>query len=499
MVAATQVQTPPSADTNAPLTIGDKLRNGYGIGQLAEGVTNESFAIFLLFFYREVQGLPGALAGLSLLISLCIDAITDPLVGKLSDRTRTRWGRRHPYMLAAALPWALSYYLAFAPPDGLSHQALFLWLTVTASAARLAMTFFFVPHMALGAELSSDYQERTRIVSTRMFYSRLGGATPGLLGFLWFMRPTASYDNGQLNPGAYPGYALATAILVALPVLISVVATRHTIPYLQSQLGARERGGGLWSALIADAKACARLHNFRVHFFGGLVAYTAWGIVGTLTLHLATYFWRIDTPLLVVWGFCLFLGVFVGLFFWSALSPRFEKRSLFVFGLGIFIAFTAPPILCKVFGLWPARESPLYLPLFLGTTGFAAHFGIAATMVTGGSMMADVSDEDELEHGSRRQGVFFGALAFASKAAVGLGAQIGGVLVDQAHLIPGSDPETVAAEVPNTLALWTGLAVAVLATTSMFLFSRYDLTRSRHRAIADALSARAAGRPQEPA
>lgn len=497
MVAATQAETNAVSASEPSLTISDKLRNAYGLGQFAEGVTNESFAIFLLFFYREVQGLPGALAGLSLLISLCIDAITDPLVGKLSDRTRTRWGRRHPFMFAAAIPWALSHYLAFTPPQGLSTTGLFVWLAVTASCARLAMTFFFVPHMALGAELSDDHEERTRIVSVRMFWSRMGGAAPGVLGFLWFMRPTPAFENGQLNPQAYPGYALATATLVALPVLFTVFSTRHTIPYLQRRQEAAS-AEGLFGSLVQDAKACARLHNFRVHFFGGLVAYTAWGIVGTLTLHLATYFWRIDTALLVIWGFCLFLGIFVGLFFWSALAPRFEKRSMFVVGLGIFITFTAPPILCKALGFWPPRDSALYLPLFLGTTGFAAHFGIAATMVTGGSMMADVSDEDELLNGSRRQGVFFGALAFASKAAVGLGAQVGGLLVDQARLVPGTDPELVPAEIANTLALWTGLSVAILATFSMVLFSRYSLTRSRHRAIAEALASRAGAAPLAP-
>ena len=173
-----------------PLRAGDRLL--YGVGQIAEGVKNESLSLFLLFYYREVLGLSGTLTGLALLISLLSDAITDPLVGAISDRTRSRWGRRHPYLYASGVPVAAFYYAVFVPPSGMSDGALFTWLVTMLVMTRFAMTLFHVPHMALGAELSPDYRERTVTVTTRMVFSRVGAGIAPTLGLLVFMAPTAS-------------------------------------------------------------------------------------------------------------------------------------------------------------------------------------------------------------------------------------------------------------------------------------------------------------------
>ena len=185
-----------------PVTRTTKL--WYGLGQLAEGLKNESFSLFLLFYYTQVVGLSGALAGQAILVSLLFDAVTDPLVGVLSDRLHSRWGRRHPFLYASALPVAVSFYLVFVPPPGLSQAGLFAWLTAFTVLCRIAITLFYVPHMALGAELSSDYEERTRIVMTRYYFARGGQAAAGALGLLVFMRSTPEFERGQLNPAAYP-------------------------------------------------------------------------------------------------------------------------------------------------------------------------------------------------------------------------------------------------------------------------------------------------------
>lgn len=462
----------------------------YGVGQMAEGVKSDSFALFLLFYYREVLGLSGSLAGLALLLSLVSDAISDPLVGALSDRTRTRWGRRHPFMAASAVPVAVTYYLSFAPPAGLGQMGLFAWLVGCTVLARFALTLFVVPYMALGAELSDDYHERTQIVTLRTTFATLGRALPGLLGFMVFMRPTEAFPNGQLNPDAYRPYALVTAVLILLPIVVSVIGTRSLIATLGG--GGRqdlsERGGRLLQALVRDFVNCLRLPNFRVHFFGSTVAFTAWGVMGTLAIHLATYFWRVGTEGLIVWGFGVFTGLFTGLAFWTRVAATREKRDVFVRGLGMFILFTAPPVFCRVFGLWPSESSPAHMLLYVTTTGFLANFGIAATITTGGSMMADVADEDELAHGRRREGIFFGAVSFAAKAALGVGAQVAGLVLDLVGLVPGSDPDSVPGDVVRNLGLVLGVTVIAVVGLSMWIYLRYDLTQARLAAVREQLS-----------
>ena len=138
-----------------PLTIATKL--SYGVGQVAEGLKNTAMATFVLFYYNQVLGLSGTLAGLALGIALVFDAVTDPIAGSVSDNWQSRLGRRHPFIFASALPLAVSFFLLFFPPAAINGQwALFAWLTVTVIAVRAAMTLFHVPPIALGAELADD-------------------------------------------------------------------------------------------------------------------------------------------------------------------------------------------------------------------------------------------------------------------------------------------------------------------------------------------------------
>ena len=121
----------------------------FGIGQAAEGMKNQAFAVFLVFYYQQVIGLPGWMAGLALAVALIFDAIMDPLAGLISDRTQSRWGRRHPFMLASAVPLFFAFIALFQPPDGMSDWAYFAWLTVFAILVRGALALYYVPHLAL--------------------------------------------------------------------------------------------------------------------------------------------------------------------------------------------------------------------------------------------------------------------------------------------------------------------------------------------------------------
>lgn len=471
-----------AADSHPPLRPVDRLL--YGSGQIAEGVKNESLGLFLLFYYREVLGLSGTLTGLALLIGLLSDAVTDPLVGAISDRSRSRWGRRHVFLYASGLPVTVFYFAVFVPPAGLSQPQLFAWLVGMLVMARLSMTLFHVPHMALGAELSTDYRERNVIVTTRMLFSRVGAGIAPTLGLLVFMAPTAQYDNGQLNPDAYPPFAFTTALLLLVPIYISAFGTRGRIPYLPRASG---DAGPAFTGMLRDTRQILGLHNFRVHFFGSIVAFTGWGIMGNAGLHMATYFWHVDTAGLFLWGVAMTTGIFAGLGYWTRQAQTREKRDVFVSGLGIYIACTAPVVVCKTIGLFPDEGTTAYYALYGGLVGLVAHFGIASTMVTGGSMMADIADEDALAHGARREGILFGAVSFAAKAAVGLGAQIVGILLDLSGLETQADPADVPAEVVTRLGWILSISVVVVIGTAMMIYRRYDLSESRHAEISEAL------------
>ena len=160
----------------------------YGIGQVAEGIQSRGFDYFAFFYFTQVLGLAGSLAGLAVAIALIFDAVTDPVAGHLSDNWRSRLGRRHPFMYASALPLGVFWCLLYFPPTGLGQTGLFLWLLGVALLVRAAMTLYHVPHMALGAELSDDSSSARRWSS--------GGPSPP-----WWGR-SASLGSG--SPSSFP-------------------------------------------------------------------------------------------------------------------------------------------------------------------------------------------------------------------------------------------------------------------------------------------------------
>ena len=153
------------ADGGGGATLPLPRRLAYGLGQLGDAIVHFSFETFVFFYYTQVLGVSGTLAGLAVFIALVFDALTDPLIGSLSDSTRSRFGRRHPFMFAGPAPLAVCFYFLFVPPEGFGEWPLFLWLTGFSVLARFSLTLFGVSYMSLGAELSQDYVGRSRRVS----------------------------------------------------------------------------------------------------------------------------------------------------------------------------------------------------------------------------------------------------------------------------------------------------------------------------------------------
>ena len=169
------------------------MKLAFGVGQAAEGIFAAAYGTFLIFFYDQVLGMSGTLAGAAVGIALVVDAFTDPLAGSLSDHWKSRHGRRHPFMYASILPLMVSFYFLFNPPVT-SEFGLFVWLVVFSNATRTSMSLYHVPHIALGAELSEDYDERSKLVGYRMFFANVGVLFTFAVGFLYFFTPTAEFE-----------------------------------------------------------------------------------------------------------------------------------------------------------------------------------------------------------------------------------------------------------------------------------------------------------------
>jgi Na+/melibiose symporter-like transporter len=183
------------------------------------------------------------------------------------------------------------------------------------------------------------------------------------------------------------------------------------------------------------------------------------------------------------------MGVYAGLGFWLRRANRTDKKSVFIEGGALFVVATVIPPFLRIAGLWPSESSALYVPAWIATTGVVANFGIAAAMVTGRSMMADVTDEDEVRHGRRRDGLFFGATSFAAKAFFGVGSLIAGLVFDFVGLTQAMRVEDAPVTVVRDLGLTLCASVLLLVGASLVIFGRYDLTRERVAALRAILDA----------
>lgn len=223
----------------------------FGVGQFAEGLKNTGFSLFILFYYNQVLGLSGTLAGLALAIALLFDAVTDPLAGSLSDNWKSKLGRRHPFMYASAIPLALAFLRLFSPPEGMGDWGLFFWLTLFAILTRGSMTLYHVPHLALGAEMSENFDERNKIVAYRQFFGTMGTAAVSVIGLGYFF---ADANGGRLAVENYTPFALTLGVLMVITIWYSAWGTQKEIPHLSTP-PEREKRNPL-RQLVLDAGGC---------------------------------------------------------------------------------------------------------------------------------------------------------------------------------------------------------------------------------------------------
>ncbi|MBD3646610.1 MAG: MFS transporter, partial [Pseudomonadales bacterium] len=209
------------------------MKTFYAVGASAETIIGVAFNAFNFFFYTNLLGLSGTLAGLAITIGLFVDAITDPLVGALSDQWLSKkLGRRHPFMFAAPIPVMACLFLIYSPPESFGDWGLFFWLTGLVVTMRASMTMFHVPHLAMGAELSSDFTERTRVMAINTLFGALTGAATYFIALSVFFTPTPEFENGLLDRSSYPSFAVTASLIGGLIMLFSTIFTMKLIPYL---------------------------------------------------------------------------------------------------------------------------------------------------------------------------------------------------------------------------------------------------------------------------
>ena len=462
------------------------LKLGYGIGQIGTGVKNTAFSIFLFFYYNQVLGVPGSLAGIASLLALIIDAITDPMVGQMSDRFKSRWGRRHPFMLVGALPFGLAMYLLFAPPAGLDVYGLFAWLLGFAILVRVLLTFFFVPHLSLGAEIVRDYHERTALIGYRMFFQMGGGLFVSMVGLVIFFPPSEAYANGMLNAASYPGFAVFAGVLGTVAMLWSIVATRSTIPLLSDPVIDPDAMHPLLG--FVTVFKTLRQFAFRKLFLTMLVFTTIVGVTQTLIIYTGTYLFGFSPEQLAIAAASPILGVLFGPIAVKRLSQTYDKKNSMmicivwgsVFGFSTQIAF--------LLGILEPMSVDQRLIFVFIMNGVSQIFFVGLYIIMD-SMLSDTIDQHELDTGRREEGLFFSASSFAQKASFGLGALVAGIGLDVIRFPKGAAVDEVPMNILTDFALFAGPLLMVVLISSTLIIRSYPIDQNEHTRILQAIHA----------
>ncbi len=473
---------------STPLTRRFKL--GYGAGAMADGIVNAGFGFFLLFYLTAVCGMSGTLAGSAKMISLLVDAVADPAIGLASDRIRSRFGRRLPFMIGGLLPFALAFGLLFSVPESLTGAALFLYVTGCLVVLRLSLSFFVLPFTAVGAEVTDDYRERASIVSFRLSFQNAGILCGVVLGLGLFM----AGDTGLLERENYVRYAWACAAVIVVAGLISIASVRRVLPRLH---GPSSEGGAFLAGFAREMVELSRNRSFLLLFGTVLVYFLAYSTSVSLALHACRYFWKLDAFAIQLVLLSTTLGPLLGAPISAFALRRIEKRTL---SIGAFLAialFQLWPPLLQLYG--PFTITPGAATVMLVVNGLLVGTAIMIGGIGFQSMLADTADEHEWLFGVRREGLFFSGLTLAYKAAAALGGLIAGLALDAIAFPTDLASRGAGVVIPDAVLAQLGLIAGPLpaifvAVAPLFLIG-YGLTRRRHAEIIAALDARHAGAP----
>lgn len=453
------------------------VRMSYGAGAIANGIKGTAFNAYLLLFYNQVLGVSATVVSMAIMATLISDAIADPIVGRVSDFTRGRLGRRHPYIYGAIIPTTFFFILAWFPPSGLSDLQMGLWVFATAALARISFAFFEIPTSAMTADLTDDYGERTKLFSLRYWFGYVGAYGFFAIALATFFAATPEYPRGQLNPEAYVGFAIAAAATISITMLICGLGTQNRIPWM-TQADLKIAPVSVF-AHFKDMLVAFKSRAFLAIFGFGVCKYSAIGVYAATNLYFQTYLWELVPKQLALLTFSHLIAACIALPIAPIATRRFgKKNSSMIFALtGVLLGLS--PLILRYFGLFFSVDSPALLPtLFVIDAVYGAL--IAVSLINTASMLADVVEDSAVTTGQHSAGTFFAASSFMQKCSSGIGIAIAGLVLAWSEFPEKADPKAVTEAMLDSLLMHYLPIVGLLWGTGIAILTLYPLTQAKH-------------------
>jgi GPH family glycoside/pentoside/hexuronide:cation symporter len=456
-------RTPPPADEFGKLTVFNKL--AYGVGTTGISMTGNILAFFVMYFFTDVAGLPAYLAGSLLLIGKVTDAVSDVVIGWWSDRTRSPWGRRYPWIIFGAIPFCLSFALLWVIPEW-NQWVLFTYYALMAMAYNIAYTAVYLPYVALTPELTQDYNERTSLNSFRFTFA-IGSSLLVLV---------LAQGIFSLVPDPREQFFVLGLMTVAIALIafyICVQGTWTRVMKIEAQRPVVEHHTAL--SLSRQIRTLVRNRPFLLVMGIYLCSWLSAQLTAVIMPYFVVSWMGLTSAAFTQFALAVQGTALLMLFVWSAVSRRVGKRTVYMMGISLWIVAQA-----GLFFIGPGQ-----MALMIGL-GVVAGFGVSTAYLVPWSMLPDVIDLDELRTGKRREGVFYACMIMLQKVGIALGLFLVGYALTWAGYIESGPGEPTPIQ-PDSALLVIRLVIGPLGTLILLaglgLVYFYPITQDLHAQI----------------
>lgn len=473
-----------SVTSEPATTLSFKEKLCYGLGDVSNGLAVSSVSVWFLYYLTDVAGLGAFLAGVAVTVGRLWDAVTDPIMGWITDHTKSRWGKRLPYLLFGAIPYAISYAALWVVPEFENERSTFIYITLALLVFNTCLTVVFVPYTSLTAAITNSYDERTSLTGFRMVSSQvaflLGASLPPLI-VTWSTSETMLAVNdffGSWAGTARQGHAIQ-AILFGFIMVASVWTTFFGTTERDIE-EPKEEKETTTSPLSYASSILEELWGNRPFFLSVLILLLANTAATLAAVNLPYYLEYVllmpDQRASIL--FTLFLSAILSVPMWVKAAKRFGKAETFRVAMLCYVA-----LFCVMPFLGGDTGSFIYvLSVFIG-------FFHAAAITLPWAIVPDVVEFDELKSGQRREGLFYGGTTFSYKAATGIAFLLSTAVLELSGYV-ANQAQTPLAD--SAIRFLIGPLPALVLILASYLALRYPLTKQRHLKILDELAQRKA-------
>lgn len=455
----------PAPASRHKLSLTTKL--AFGAGDLGPAILGVVNGFFLNAFLLQVAKIPPGLVALIFLIVKIWDSVNDPIIGALTDRTNTRWGRRRPWLLFGAVPLGVAFFLHWIVPP-LDLTGKFWYYLIVAILLDTALTAVLVPYTALTPELSSDYHERTSLNMYRFSFSILGGVVAAAVHNLIVTGPFEK----DPQTGNMVSAAIWTFFLI-VPPLFTFAFTREN----QFRPDAEDHGPGFWAGLKIAFSNRAFIYVTSIYLLSWLCIQF---VQNNLLLYVQYWIGPEGAKQFTILVIGVQVSAFIFVLIWGRLSQHLGKQQVYYIGMSIWIIVEV-----ALFFVPRGALTPLYI------LGPLAGVGLAIGYLIPWSMLPDVIELDELKTGQRREGVFYGFFVFLQKLGISLGVALSNLTLEVVGYNEALGQQQPVA-VLTALRLFVSLIPAVILLFSFIPVYLYPITKEKHAEMLVQLEARRA-------